>query len=96
VKWLRSTLTDEEGRYDVAYVSLFLVAISTLSAVPFICVVSLISYLRCVPQAVKDLPVVTCNYDPQPVGFAIGAIAGGFATALGALAAYMAATRNRP
>jgi hypothetical protein len=35
-----------------------------------------------------------CAFDPGPVGTSVGMICGGFATALAALAAYMAATKR--
>lgn len=95
MKWLKQALTDSHGVYDVAYISLFAISLSILGTVPFLCIAAWISYSRCVPVVSERLPLVTCSFNPEPLGIAIGAIAAGFATALGALAGYMAATRPR-
>jgi hypothetical protein len=39
--------------------------------------------------------IVPCRYDPLPMGQAIGLVFAGFASLLGALAGYMAATRRK-
>ena len=94
MNWVRSALTDETGAYDVAYVSLFGVGGTIMAAVPFMCLMSAWAYHRCVPL-VKPDTVVNCTFDPQQLGTGIGLACGGFATAMAALAAYMAATRNQ-
>jgi hypothetical protein len=96
MSWLRSCLTDRDGSYDIAYVSMFGVCITVLGAIPFMCIMAGVSYWHCIPVYQESGSVVQCVFDPQPLGFAIGAVAGGFATALGALAAYMLATRRTP
>jgi len=93
VNWIRSTLTDDNGRFDVAYVSLFGVMGAVIGAIGVMCVLSAFAFYRCVPVVRETVALVTCSYDPQPLGIAIGAACGGFATALGALAGYMLATR---
>ncbi len=92
MNWIRSTLTDDDGRYDVAFVSLFCVMGAVVNTIVTMCVVSTFAYLRCRSFEVNGV-IVNCTYDPQPLGIAIGAVCGGFATALGALAGYMLATR---
>ena len=82
MNFFRGSCTDENGHWDVAYVSLFGVGTAVICAIPFMCLMALASWLRC-----------SCTFDPQPLGVAIGATCGGFATAVGGLAAYMAATR---
>ncbi len=93
MNWIRSTLTDDDGRFDVAFVSLFGVMGAVIGAIGTMCALSAYSFFRCQPVVREALALVTCTYDPQPLGIAIGATCGGFATALGALAGYMAATR---
>ena len=92
MNWVKSTLTDSEGRYDVAYVSLFWVMAAVCNAIVVMCAVAAIAYFRCRVFEVNGV-TVNCAYDPQPLGIAIGAACGGFATALAALAGYMVATR---
>lgn len=82
----RQAITDTDGLVDVAYLALFWVMVVVLGAIFFVCAMSLAAFIRC-----KE----NCAFDPQPVGIAIGAICSGFATALGALGLYMAATRRR-
>lgn len=89
MNWLQSTLTDSEGRYDVAYVSLFGVGGTVMFSILTMCAGEVWAFAFCQPS--EKLPV--CTFGSQQLGFAIGAVCGGFATALGALAAYMAATR---
>ena len=90
--WIRESISDEHGVADVAYVSLFIIVFAVLGAIAFVCLMSAVSFCMC-----HELPMTTpptlCRFDPQPLGIAVGAICTGFATALGALAAYMAATR---
>jgi hypothetical protein len=93
--WLQQAMKDNEGDYDVAYVALFGVALAVFLTLPFLCIMSMISYFRCVPIIKDGITPIICNFDPQPLGIAIGAVCGGFATALASLAGYMAATRNR-
>lgn len=93
MNWIRESITDERGLADVAYVSLFGVMVAVLGAILFMCLFSGIAYWRCT-EALTINPQVLCRFDPQPLGIAVGAVCGGFATALGGLAAYMAATRR--
>lgn len=93
MNWIRESITDDRGIADVAYVSLFGVMIAVLGSILFMCLVSGIAYGRCV-EVLDVNPQVLCRFDPQPLGIAVGAVCGGFATALGGLAAYMAATRR--
>jgi len=92
MNWIKSTLTDDGGRYDVAYVSLFYIMGAVVGAIAVMCTVSTAAYFRCQVFTVNGV-IVNCTFDPQPLGIAIGAACGGFATALGALAGYMLATR---
>jgi hypothetical protein len=96
MNWICSTLTDGEGRFDVAYVSLFGVMGAVIGSIAVMCAMSIVAYMRCTPIVRETAALVTCTYDPQPLGIAIAAVCGGFATALGALAGYMLATRSRP
>jgi hypothetical protein len=91
--------TDSDGNWDVAYVSLFGVMMATVGPIAVMTIMGVVAHLRCVPHEViakasEQVTVVACVYDPQPLGVAIGAAAGGFGVALGALAAYMAMTRR--
>lgn len=81
----REAITDADGLVDVSYLALFWVMVSVLGAITFICAMSVVAFIRC---------TANCLFDPQPLGIAVGAICTGFATALGALAGYMAATRR--
>jgi hypothetical protein len=85
VSVFREAITDTDGIVDVSYLALFWVLVSVLGAITFVCVMTLVAFLRCSSN---------CAFDPQPLGIAVGAICTGFATALGALAGYMAATRH--
>ena len=78
----QEAIRDEHGLVDVAYLSLYWLMAHVLGAIVFVCVLALWAFWR------ND------TFDPQALGIAIGAICGGFATALGALAAYMLATRK--
>lgn len=82
----REAITDSSGVVDVSYLALFWVMVSVLGAITFVCAMTAIVFLRC---------NANCTFDPQPLGFAVGAICAGFATALGSLAGYMLATRRR-
>jgi hypothetical protein len=102
VNIFREAVTDSDGQVDVAYLSLFWVLISVLGSITFACVMTWVSYSRCVPAAAQIvgiaptqtvIPAVVCIFDPQPLGIAIGAICGGFAAAITSLAAYMGLTR---
>ena len=93
MSWIRESITDDRGIADVAYVSLFGVMVAVLGSILFMCLFSGIAYWRCV-EVLTTAPQVLCRFDPQPLGIAVGAVCGGFATALGGLAAYMAATRR--
>lgn len=95
MRWITSCLTDDKGNFDVAYVSLFVVMFAVLAAILIMCVMSVVSFLRCQPVVRETMALVQCVYDPQPLGIAVGAVCGGFSTALGALAGYMLATRPR-
>lgn len=92
--WLRGALTDDRGQWDVAFIALFAVGLAVFLTIPFICLLSAAAYFRCVPYVREGAVVAACVFDPQPLGIAIGAVCGGFATSIGALAAYMAATRR--
>lgn len=100
MSWLREAISDDQGLADMAYVAIGFLTTAACFALTFICVMSAISYHACKPvltvatgaQAVTS--VVPCNFDPLPVGQAAGLIFGAFATLIGALAGYMAATRK--
>lgn len=83
-----SAIVDEKGQVDIGNLSLFWVLISVLGSITFVSVMSAWSFGACV-QDMEAVPPVLCRYDPQPFGIAVGAICGGFATALGALGVYM-------
>jgi hypothetical protein len=95
MKWLREAISDQDGVADVAYISVFVVAGAVLGAIIFVCLLTAIAYIRCT-EVLAINPPVLCRFDPAPLGTAIGLICGGFATAIGALAGYMAATRRAP
>lgn len=96
---LRGALTDSDGQWDIAYISLFYLMLAVVGPIVVMTVMSVVGHLRCVPheiiaKASEQVTVIACVYDPQPLGNAIGFACGGFGVALGALAAYMAATRR--
>jgi hypothetical protein len=91
----REAIRDEKGLVDVAYLSLYVVTLLVLGAITFTCLMTAWSFISCI-EVLDIKPPILCRFDPQPLGIAVGAICGGFATALAALAAYMAATRPRP
>lgn len=96
MNWVRSSLTDISGAWDIAYVSLGAVMLTVIISILTMTAMSVAAYFSCSDILNKDGSAVlkVCVYDPQPLGFAIGATCGGFATALAALAGYMAATRR--
>ena len=81
VGWLKGAATDERGNYDAAYISLLVLA--AMVALTTLYSLVMIALAWHTGKA----------YDPLPLGGAVAAVCGGFATALGALAGYMAATR---
>lgn len=81
MNWLRGAATDERGYWDAAYI-----CVLVLGA---LVVLTVLGELALVAAAWKTGKA----YDPQPLGVAVAAVCGGFATALGGLAGYMAATR---
>lgn len=81
VGWLKGAATDERGLWDAAYISLMVLAAMVALTVVYEMVMIALAW-----RTGKA-------YDPQPLGLAVGAICAGFASALGALAGYMAATR---
>lgn len=81
----REAIVDQDGAVDVSYLALFWVMVSVLGAITFICAMSAWAFLRC---------HANCVFDAQGIGIAVAAICGGFATAIGGLAAYMAATKH--
>lgn len=100
MSWLREAISDEQGLADMAYVAIGVLTTAACFALTFICAMSALSYHQCkpvltvatAPQSVTS--VVPCTFDPLPVGQAAGLIFGAFATLIGALAGYMAATRK--
>jgi len=79
--WLRGAATDERGLWDAAYISVL-----ALAGLVVLTVVVEIALVVVAWHTGKP-------YDPQPLGVAVAAVCGGFATAIGGLAGYMAATR---
>lgn len=91
---LRDAIVDARGQVDVANLALVWLFISVLGAITFACAMELWAYARCSPtpaQVVNNVVIqaTTCAFDPQPLGLAVGAICGGFATCLTALAIYI-------
>lgn len=86
----RGAITDEKGQVDVANLALFWVMVSVLGAITFACGMSFLAWFAGCRGAAH-----VCAYDPQPLGVAVGAICVGFATALGALGAYMRLVQPR-
>jgi hypothetical protein len=99
--WFRQAISNDSGAVDMAFLAIGLLSIAAVGSLVFIFAMSAISYHSCKPvttvatgvQAVTS--VVPCNFDPLPVGQAAGLVFGAFATLIGALAGYMAATRPR-
>lgn len=79
--WLKGAATDERGYYDAAYISLLvLAAMVALTTVYSLVMIALAWHTG-------------KAYDPLPLGGAVAAVCGGFATALASLSAYMLATK---
>ena len=94
MNWLREAISDETGQADIAYAVIGALAGGALGALAFICAMSAIAYFRCIPLVKPDV-VVNCSFDPLPMGQAAALIFGAFATLIGALCGYMAATRKQ-
>lgn len=99
---LKGALTDEDGLWDIAYVSLGVVtALLVFAALNMVALVW-VDWATCKPQVIlptKESPniavtIISCKPDVLALGQAFGLAAGAFSTALLALAAYMAATRK--
>lgn len=102
MKWLREAISDEDGRADIAYISIGALTASAITSLTFIFVMSAVSYHNCrtitqIAQKAGDVvtSIAPCTFDPLPVGQAAGLIFGAFGALIGALAGYMAATRRR-
>lgn len=100
--WLREAISDEQGLADMAYVAIGVLTTAACFALTFVCVMSAISYHQCGPVTTvvnssghQVTTQTACTFDPLPVGQASALIFGAFATLIGALAGYMAATRKR-
>jgi hypothetical protein len=97
--WLREASSDENGVADAAFVSILGIAATLTGTVLFLCIMSAVSYARCIqidgsrPSGVLTAP---CVFDPQPLALGIAAAIGAFAAPIGALAGYMAATKRPP
>lgn len=81
VGWLKGAATDDRGYWDAAYIGVLVLT----------ALVAVTAMFEMLMIAVTWSSVKT--YDPQPLGIAVAAVCGGFATALGALAGYQAASR---
>jgi hypothetical protein len=75
---LESALTDDNGEWDVGNIGLFALIILVLGVIPFICAMVL---TRAVLKAFYSIDF---PFDVGPVGLGVGAICGGYATAMGA------------
>jgi hypothetical protein len=75
--WVRQAVTDDAGAFDVGNLSLFALMWLVLGVVPYMCL--MVGVAAFVP---------TVKFDPKPLGIAVAAVCGGFATAIGALGAY--------
>ncbi len=101
--WLREAISDNDGRADMAYLVIGGLSVAAMLTLAFICFMSAFDYSHCIgtPQTVvakgdsNVTSIVPCRFDPQPIGLAAGLIFGAFATLIGALSAYMMATRRR-
>ena len=99
--WLREAISDEEGRADMAYVSIGGLILVMVGSIVFLCSMSAVAYGRC--EKIVDVgrppdlvrAAVPCDYDPNPLGIAIAACLGAFGSPIGALALYMGQTRRR-
>ena len=101
MKWLREAISDEKGLADMAYIVIGALAVGALMALGYIFVMATISFVQCHPSTTIGkgdagvISVVSCAFDPLPIGQAAGLIFGAFGALIGALAGYMAATRRR-
>jgi len=83
--WVRVTLTDSQGDWDVGNMGLACLIVIVLGTVPYIWVMSTL--------AAHD---VTIHFVADEIGSAVGKICAGFAAALGALGVYRVGDAKRP
>lgn len=101
MSWLREAISDGDGQADVAYISIFMLTPAAIVTIAFICIVSFLDWRSCQPITTISKgdtsvsSVVPCRYDPLPVGQAAGLVFAAYSTLIGALAAYMVATRRQ-
>jgi hypothetical protein len=74
--WILDAITDDSGAIDVGNLGLFILIGLVLGVIPFMCAGAL-------TKAVLSIWKVDFNFDPQTLGVAVGAVCGGFATAIG-------------
>lgn len=95
MNWLHSSLTDETGSYDVAYVSLAGITFLILGSIVYVCCMTLVDWWVCNPVIEDGKLLIACGrFDADAIGNAVGKICAAYAAALAALAGYMAATRR--
>lgn len=92
-KWVRESISDENGQADIAYVAIAALTTGALGSLAFISFMAAVAYFQCTPLVKPDV-VVNCTFDPLPMGQAAGLIFGAFGALIGALAGYMVATRT--
>lgn len=91
--WLRGSLTDEHGLWDIAYVSLAAVTALVLGTIVVMCAMAIADWLTCHPIVKDATLVLDCRFNADQLGNGVGKVCGAYAAALGALALYMGATR---
>lgn len=100
--WLREAISDTDGIADMAYIVIGVLAASAVGTLIFLCVMSVVDYLRCTPIITisngdtSTRNVIPCRFDPLPLGQSSGLIFAAFTGIIGGLAGYMAATRRQP
>jgi hypothetical protein len=86
MSFFREAVVDANGQVDVANLGFYWVTVHVLGAIVFVCAMSAWSFARCEAH---------CTFDPQPLGVAVVAILGGYATTLAALGTYMRLVQPR-
>lgn len=82
----RSAVTNDDGEIDSGYLAMFVLMVMVTGSIPLMIVGALIS-MWLAPDH---------KFAVQELGFAIGAVCGGFATAIGAVGVFRMGDKDAP
>lgn len=96
IQLIKESLSDDKGLGDIAYISIAALTVSAITSLSHILILATIDYGMCWYTIEKQSgPMALCSFNPVPTGQAAGLIFGAFAALIGALAAYVVATRRK-